>query len=77
MSEKRYIVLTLEPGTDTFTPQKGVPPGPHNLAGVKRTLAKLRTLGYIASEDDLGESDPCTLVEEIPDGFPVPAFVAL
>lgn len=62
---KMYRVLTWDMDLQKFTPQKGVNPGPHTLAGVRKALQQLRELGYSATEDDFAESDPSVAVDVV------------
>jgi hypothetical protein len=56
----RYRVLTYDPETDRFTPQRGVKSGPWSLWGLRRALRKLRSMGY-----DTNRNAPSVLVERI------------
>ena len=67
--KKLYNVLTLDPTTDTFTPQVGltVPSQGIDLAGVRAVAKELIGAGYIGSlEKVYGEwqfPEPCVLLE--------------
>lgn len=41
-----YYVFTWEMEIEKFTPQIGVPCGPHSLQRLKEAMKKLRTMGY-------------------------------
>lgn len=47
-----YIVKTWDPDLQRFTPQVGVPVGPHTLFGLRRPLRELQRLGYDTTRRD-------------------------
>lgn len=60
MKRARYEVLTWDPETGRFTPQKGVRKGPYTLFGLRKALRQLREMGYAARRPD-----PSVLVERL------------
>lgn len=62
-----YWVYTWESRLDCFTPQNGVPPGPHNPYELRQALKALRAMGYGAhrrrdADGNHDDNDPFVLV---------------
>lgn len=48
----KYQILTVEIGTDEWTPQKGIPEFVDGFRGLRMALRALRALGYQATRGD-------------------------
>lgn len=51
-ADRRYYVMTLDPSTGDFTPQKGVRKGPYRLFALRQALRALQHLGYDTRRDN-------------------------